>query len=253
MSAQTRPSIWRPAVGSSASLALVIALAVAFASMRALGMLGPARLRWLLPLSFVLMTVMPWVLLSREGRRRIGIARPSRNKGFVLAISLGALAAAIYFSLGMALFGTGPDNWFISVATNYRNTIDTTGFSAARLHFFFTIPALLFSPIGEEIFFRGLLQRALEERLSRGLSTLIECAAFGIVHLCHHGIVRTAAGLTLLPVSGGLWILLMFLVALLFAWLTKRSGSLYPAMASHASFNLAMNVAIFSLLWQSTA
>jgi len=66
----------------------------------------------------------------------------------------------------MVLFGTSQNNWFISVANNYVNTLDTTGFSTARLHLTFTLPAVIFSPIGEEIFFRGVLQRTLEEYLS---------------------------------------------------------------------------------------
>jgi len=81
----------------------------------------------------------------------------------------------------------------------------------------FTVPAVIFSPIGDEIFFRGLLQRALEEKPN----------------------VRTAA----------LWVLLMSGVALLFARIRKRSGSLYPAMAAHAAFNAAMNAVILGCLW----
>ena len=41
----------------------------------------------------------------------------------------------------------------------------------------------------------------------------------------------------------------MFGVALLFAYLRKASGSLLPAMAAHACFNLVMNITIFSFLW----
>lgn len=109
---------------------------------------------------------------------------------------------------------------------------------------------MLFSPIGEEIFFRGVLQRALEQRLSVKSSTAIECAAFGLVHLCHHGLSAGASGITFRPISGAMWATLMFLVALMFAALRKRSGSLFPAIAAHVSFNVVMNIVIFSLLWQ---
>lgn len=138
----------------------------------------------------------------------------------------------------------------MSIADNYRAIMNTNGFPLWKLHLIFTLPAFIFSPIGEEIFFRGLLQRALEERLNTRLSKIMECAAFGVVHLCHHGLLLTVTGVNLLPASGVLWVLLMFLVALNFACLRKQSGSLYPAMASHASFNLAMNVIIFSVLWR---
>ncbi len=246
----TQAPIWRFAASPAVPFFLVIALAVIFAAMCAIGVLGPTMFRPLLPLSFVLMVAMPWVLMTAEGRRQIGLTWPPRGKWFILAMIFGALSAVACFALGYAMFGGSTDNWFVSIANNYRGIMDTSNFSVAKLHLFFTLPALLFSPIGEEIFFRGLLQRALEERFSVAASTLAECAAFGVVHLCHHGLLREATGLTLLPASGALWVLLMFAAAMLFAWLRKRSGSLYPAMVSHASFNLAMNVTIFSVLWQ---
>jgi membrane protease YdiL (CAAX protease family) len=95
-----------------------------------------------------------------------------------------------------------------------------------------------------------MLQRSLEQRLSVNASTFIECAAFGIVHLCHHGLALGATGVTMRPVSGALWVVLMFFVALMFARIRKRSGSLYPAMAAHAAFNATMNSVIFAFLWK---
>ena len=155
-------------------------------------------------------------------------------------------------ALGTALFGSGPDNWFVSIANGYRRMMDTTGWDATRLHLVFTIPAILFSPIGEEIFFRGYLQYTLERRFSARASTIAECAAFAVIHLCHHGLFLSAAGLSLRPTSGAIWMLLMFTTALMFAWLRKRTGSLLPAIVSHAVFNFVMNFTIFGYLWEST-
>ncbi len=169
-------------------LLLVVALAIVFASMRAAGMLGPSNLQYLLPLSFMLMALMPWVLLNREGRKQMGLVFPTRIYGFILTISLGALLATACFVLGFVLFGSSADNWYMSIANNYRSIMDTSRFTLIQLHLIFTLPALLFSPIGEELFFRGLLQRTLEERLSSAKSTVIECGIFGFVHLCHHGL-----------------------------------------------------------------
>lgn len=240
-------TIWR--LAAAPALAMVLMLAAAFAAMRAGGVLGPPALRWLLPASFTAMALTPWLLMNAHGRRQIGLRRPDRAGAYLPAIALGALASLACFAIGMALFGRGPGNWFVSIANNYRGVMDTTGMSLLTLHLVFTLPALMFSPIAEEIFFRGILQRTLEQHLSARASTVIESAAFGAVHLCHHGLLLGAAGLGWMPLSGSLWMLLMFCTALLFAGIRKRSGSLYPAMAAHAAFNLAMNAAIFWALW----
>jgi membrane protease YdiL (CAAX protease family) len=231
-------------------LPAVLLLAVLFAAMRFEGMLGPSSLRPLLPASFILMMLAPWLLLNRDGRRDIGLRAPASWWWVVPAVLAGALAALACFALGMVFFGPRPDNWFVTVAASYRGMMDTSRFSMPMLYLVFTAPALLFSPIGEEIFFRGLLQRALESRCSRPASTVLECAAFGLVHLCHHGLFYGATGLALRPVSGVSWVALMFLTALLLATLRQRTGSLFPAMAAHAAFNATMNGVIFAFLWR---
>ncbi len=249
MSELPQSLLYRDGLNSITGLILVAILTLVFCLMRAVGMLGPSNLNWMLPLGFCLMAIMPWILLKSEGRKQIGLKKSSAKKMYWQGILLGALAALICFAVGFLLFGTGHDNWYISIANNYRSRLDTSGFSLIQLHLVFTIPALIFSPIGEEIFFRGLLQRTLEDHLTHNTSAVIECGAFGIVHLCHHGLLRTSSGLIFQPVSGPVWVLLMFLTALLFVWIRKRSGSIYPAILSHAAFNLTMNVVIFSVLW----
>lgn len=245
------PSLWRSSLAPQRTLVwvLVLGLVVLFAVMRVIGTLGPANLRWVLPLGFVLMAAAPWILLTKQGRRQIGLRSASSLSHYAVGMLGGVVAACACFLVGCVLFGDGADHWFVSVAASYRAAMDTSRLSMTALYLIFTLPALLFSPIGEEIFFRGVLQRTLEQRLTVKASTVIECAAFGLVHLCHHGLALGAAGIVIRPLSGVLWVALMFLVAFMFAALRQRSGSLFPAMASHAAFNATMNVAIFAFLW----
>jgi uncharacterized protein len=225
-------------------------LSMFFVAMRLLGTMGGKLWQPLLPLGFVLMMLMPWLLLTAPARRQIGLAHATSATWYGVAVIAGVTAASLCYVIGVMLFDRGADNWFVSVANNYRSTMNTASMDVLRLHLIFTIPALLFSPIGEEIFFRGFLQQALEEKFSATTSTLSEAGLFGVVHLCHHGLFLTAAGIGIHPVSGAIWVTLMFATALLFAWLRQRSGSLYPAMLCHAAFNATMNVWIFSMLWK---
>ncbi|MGZ8293859.1 MAG: CPBP family intramembrane glutamic endopeptidase [Telluria sp.] len=249
MKAAPNSALWRMSASPAPALTLVVVLAIGFAAMRAGGMLGPPAVRWLLPVSFTVMALMPWLLMSAEGRRQIGLRRPDRAGSYLPAIALGVLASVACFAAGTALFGRSSDNWFVSIANNYRGILDTTGMSMLQLHLMFTLPALMFTPIAEEIFFRGILQRTLEQHLAASASTAIECAAFALVHLCHHGLFIGATGLGWLPLSGTLWMILMYVTAQVFASVRKRSGSIYPAIASHAAFNLTMNALIFVALW----
>lgn len=249
MKQPANPAIWRLAADPARALALVLLVALGFAAMRAGGMLGPPSLRWLLPAGFTVMALMPWLLMNAEGRRQIGLRRPVRASAYLPAVGLGVIASVACFAAGAMLFGRGSENWFVSIANNYRGILDTTGMPLWQLHAMFTLPALMFTPVAEELFFRGVLQRTLEQHLPARASTAVECGAFAVVHLCHHGLVSGMSGLGWMPLSATLWMILMFLTAWTFAGIRRRSGSLYPAMASHAAFNLTMNVLIFEALW----
>jgi membrane protease YdiL (CAAX protease family) len=165
---------------------------------------------------------------------------------------IGVAASVACFAIGFLLFERGEDNWFVSVGNSFRAQ-PTPNFSIVQLHLMFTIPAIIFSPIGEEVYFRGVLQRALETRFSSPLSAALESSWFGAAHLIHHGLILTAAGFAFRPVSGTLWFLLTTLLSLVFAALRKASDSVFPAVIAHSAFNATMNFFIFGYLWGNAA
>ncbi len=227
---------------------LALLLSAVFLALRAYASLGPPAARGLIALMCVAMAVLPWVVLSPHGRHQIGLKLPTGALWLGVALALGVGFASLCFASGFLLYGQGPDNWFVSVANNYR-AHPTAGFSLLQLHLTFTLAALLFSPIGEELFFRGFLQKVLEQRLTPNASATVQSGLFALVHLCHHGILATAAGFVLLPGSAALWVLLMFTLSLGLSWLRRASDSLLPPVLAHAAFNGAMNSFIFAWLW----
>jgi len=226
----------------------VIVLGLAFTAIRAAAMFGPAAWRPLFFIHCLLMIATPWLLMSREGRQAAGIRRGGSLATYGGALAFGVAAASLCHLIGYGLFGSGADNWYVSVANSFRAQ-PTPGLATWQLYLIFTIPGILFSPFGEEIFFRGVLQRALESRFSARASTLIEAAWFGAAHLIHHGLMVTAAGVSLLWKSAPLWFLLMTGLSIGFALLRKKAGSVWPAVAAHAAFNATMNAFIFTYIW----
>lgn len=230
-------------------LTIGIVLLIVFASMRGYGMLGPLFAQPLLPLSFVLMTIVPFLLLSRADRTVLGLRKPTSYQSYFTAVVLGSMAAFVCYIIGISIFQLTPDNWYVTIKTFYlNNPAYDNALPIWRTFLIFTMPALIFSPVGEEIFFRGFFQESLKLNFSERTSTLIECACFGLIHLFHHGLVSNNGSIIFFPLSGFIWALLMASLAFVFVQIRKHSNSLYPAMASHASFNLSMNAIIFFLI-----
>lgn len=225
---------------------LGLTLMLAFAAMRGYGMLGPLLARPLLPLSFTLMMLVPFLFLNRVDRFNIGLRKCNSYTPYLMAFVIGSAAAFLCYRIGIILFQNTNDNWYVTVHNFYMNNPAYNKLTPVwQLFLVFTVPALIFSPVGEEIFFRGFFQETLKLNFNDRVSALIECSCFGLVHVFHHGLTYTNERFVFYPTSALIWILLMTGVAYIFLQVKQKTGSLYPVIVCHASFNLIMNVIIF--------
>lgn len=97
---------------------------------------------------------------------------------------------------------------------------------------------VILGPFAEELYFRGALMSWLRDRMGLALAILVSAVLFGLVHfnfLVFPGIqgwILTAV-IAAIGVVNGLW--------------AARSGSLWPAFATHAGFNGTMVAAAMLL------
>ena len=165
-----------------------------------------------------------WLLGQRDGRMSlavIGLRRPSTSwpvslllAGLALGLSLGATAlyAWIMTSLGADIF----------VPPDVPKEIVFDG-----LGVIWTFEALaLWTPVTEEVFFRGFLMAGLVRRWGISGATVGSALIFSLFHL-HPGV--------LLPI---------FFTGLLLAVLYRTTGSLWPPIIAHAGQNAVALVAI---------
>ncbi|WP_193510145.1 CPBP family intramembrane glutamic endopeptidase [Cryobacterium sp. BB736] len=200
----------------------------------------------LVSLVFVAMAVLPWIVLTRGGRRTIGLVRPSRWRWMLPAALAGAAACfAVYFAT-TALWGFSVQNPFAYIARTYSNVPESPS-EADRLVYFiiYAVISMLFSPIGEELLYRGIAHESLASRLGNRPAALVDAGAFAVTHLAHFGIVFVAGAWAFLPLPALLWVAAMFLSSLVFYAFRMLTGSLLGAIVAHAAFNLAMNYVIF--------
>lgn len=101
---------------------------------------------------FIATALLPRVLLTRDGRRRIGISRPARWKWVLPAALAGMACCLITFALATVLWAESVSNPFIYIARSYSAVPDPLS-DADRLIYFaiFASIGMLFRPIGEEL------------------------------------------------------------------------------------------------------
>lgn len=195
---------------------------------------------------FIVMAVTPLVLLGREGRRRIGMTWPARPALLLSALLAGGLCCGVMIVSAEWLFGSGDDNAFRYIAGTYAG-LPSPMDDQTRLILFLVFAGIgmTFSPVGEELFYRGLVHESFAARLGEGRAAMVDAAAFALVHLAHFGLIWRVAGWAFLPGPAIWWVGGLFFTALVFYWSRRASGSIVGAIVAHAGFNLAMTGWIF--------
>lgn len=199
----------------------------------------------LVSIIFLLMWIAPFVFLTKAGRMGIGIRLPRHYGWLLLAFAFGTLTCALIFLIGISLFGTSINNWFVYISQSYQLP-ETLSAADKRIYFLiFAAIGVTFSPIGEELLYRGLIHQSFVARFGEMRASIFDSLAFGATHLAHFGIVYAADQWRLLLFPALLWMLLMFLTGIVFFICKKKTGSILGAIISHTGFNLAMTYFIF--------
>lgn len=195
---------------------------------------------------FLLMWLTPFVFLTRVGRSQTGMRMPRAYAWLFYAFVLGLSACAILYWIGDLLYSKGTENWFVYISRSY--TIPSNGISNDDRFIYFAIYSAIgmtFSPIGEELFYRGLIHECFAIKLGPNRASHIDSLAFAVTHLAHFGIVHVGGAWQLLPLPALIWVIGMYLASRIFYFSKVRSNSILGAVVSHAGFNLAMMYFIF--------
>ncbi|MDR0938279.1 MAG: CPBP family intramembrane metalloprotease [Mediterranea sp.] len=195
---------------------------------------------------FFLMWFAPLLFLTKKGRREIGMWRPNRYIHLLGSFVTGALSCAAIFGMFVLFYGKGEGNAFVYMA---RATAQIGGTipESERLTYFLiaAIPSMIFSPIGEEFLFRGVVHGSFVGQFGESGASFFDSGAFALTHLAHFGIVYSAGNWSFLPIPALLWVLAMFFVSQVFFRCKLMCNSIFGAVLSHSGFNFAMMYFIF--------
>jgi len=196
-------------------------------------------------ISMFVMAMAPFIFLNKYGRRKIGIKKPTNGQWVIIAFLIGSVFSLFLYFFGEILYGNSYENWYTYIAKSY--TISQT-IDEQRKFIMFGISALIamtFSPIGEELFFRGIVHSSFAKSLGNKKASVIDSIAFAMVHVSHFGFVFHNQEWEFLVVPTLIWVLSMFTLSRLFYVCRKRTGSILGAVICHLAFNLGMTYCIF--------
>lgn len=196
---------------------------------------------------FFIMWFSPFLLLNKRGRSEIGLKKPVRFWVLPLSFLAGSLVCYLLFESFSLLYEKSLDNPFVYIAGN--NAISTMTPDNRDLYFLIAvIPSMLFSPIGEEFLYRGVIHGTFVFRFGERGASILDSLAFAITHIAHFGILYVSGIWIFSFVPALIWVISMFIACQVFFQCKQFTGSLWGAVASHAGFNFMMMYVIFYML-----
>ena len=210
-------------------LALAASTGLAFASLTLGDALGLDSLTWeLVTSSLGLYTGLIgtcWGVQRRWGtdggfRRDFGIEYREGDWWRGLLGSLAARGMAAVLAIIIVLLINGLDQQSYELSGND----EASGWGVVIA---FGVIALVFAPLVEELFFRGLIQRSLETVLPAWLAIGVQGVVFGLVHgTVDRGVENL---FVIIPIG---------VTGMVLGWLAHRYQRLSPGISAHAFFNL---------------
>jgi uncharacterized protein len=199
-------------------------------------------------LVMIISAMAPFVFLSKYGRNQIGIKRPEKYNLLLLAFICGLIASILLFLLGQGLYGSSYENWYEYIGKSYKIPTNINQNDKKILFAIMAVTGMTFSPIGEELFFRGVVHSSFAKSIGEQKASIVDSSAFALTHISHFGLVFINDKWNFFTLPAILWLTSMFLVSLLFFIFRKYSGSILGAIICHSAFNLSMIYCIFYLL-----
>lgn len=194
---------------------------------------------------FLLMWITPFILLTKEGRMNIGLKKVTNFSWLAYSFMLGIIACIIVYFFADWLYNKSISNWFVYISKSYSIPASELLNNKNTYFLIFAIIGMTFSPIGEELMYRGLIHKSFSDKFGENNASVIDSSAFAITHLSHFGIVYALGGWHFLVLPAMLWMTIIYLTGRLFFYCKNKTGSIYGAILAHAGFNLAMTYCIF--------
>lgn len=202
----------------------------------------------LIGLVMFISALVPFIFLNKYGRKKIGIKTTKKLNFVILAFIIGLLYSMILFFLGKELYGTSYENWYEYIGKSYNIPESISAQDKRTMFVIMAITGMIFSPIGEELFFRGIVHGSFEKSVGNNKASIIDSLAFAITHISHFGLVFINNNWDFYFIPALIWVISMFIVSLLFFQMKKQVDSIWGAIICHSGFNLGMIYCIFYLI-----
>ena len=122
--------------------------------------------------------LVPFIFLNKYGRQKIGIKKPGNYSWLLAAFAAGIAFSLLLYFLGTDLYNDSYENWYKYIGKSYKIPAEISPADRSTLFIVVAITGMIFSPIGEELFFRGIVHSAFAASVGNGKASMADSFSF---------------------------------------------------------------------------
>jgi uncharacterized protein len=123
------------------------------------------------------------------------------------------LPGFILYLIGIQLFGGSTQNWYVYIGRSYNIPELISQADKQVLFIIMAGTGMIFSPIGEELFFRGIVHGSFSKDIGDKKASIVDGSAFALTHISHFGLVFIDDQWDFYPFPTLIWVISMFIVS----------------------------------------
>lgn len=140
----------------------------------------------------------------------------------MVAFILGLILSAMLYVAGVLLYGNSVENWYIYIGKSYNIPHGIRGNDKLVMFIIMAVTGMVFSPVGEELFFRGIVHSSFAKSLGNFKASLIDSSSFALTHLSHFGLIFVNGKWNFLALPALIWVSGMFAISIVFNLCRKK-------------------------------
>lgn len=198
-------------------------------------------LLWVNAVGFSAYIIIPLICTKRSTWNELGLSKPQKwIPVFIGIIACGVILLFSYLA-SSAFAGITTGNFYTVVSMNHIQSFNIQANNHWKSFLLSSLTLCLFSPLTEELYFRGFLLKSFEKRFGFRCANIVQALFFGLIHIAYCWIVVVDVSIIWNVVPS------ITLIGLVYGWVRNKTKSILPAMATHLVANLFVVIIIYAL------
>ena len=196
-------------------------------------------LLWVNAIGFCAYLFVPLITITREEWKEIGISRAQKWIPAWIGIIICGVILCISYLASSIFVGSSTGNFYAVISLNHIQTFHIQANSHWKTFLLSSFTLCVFSPLTEELYFRGYLLKSFEQRFGFKCANIVQALCFGMIHIAYCWIVAIDINIVWNVVPS------IALIGFVYGLVRNNTKSILPVIVTHAATNFLLVIIMY--------